>query len=56
VKEESVKIINMAGTQMEETAKGTDLGKKIFEIMMQLENSPTQVAISVIKKEVRVIF
>lgn len=55
-KEEVIKIINIAATQVAPDAKGTELNQKIFEILMKLEVSPTQVAINQIKKEVRQLF
>jgi hypothetical protein len=55
-KEEVIKIINIAATQVAPDAKGAELSQKIFEILMKLEVSPTQVAINQIKKEVRQLF
>jgi hypothetical protein len=55
-KEEVIKIINIAATQVAPDAKGAELSQKIFEILMKLEVSPTQVAINQIKKEVRHLF
>jgi hypothetical protein len=55
-KDETVKVINMAGAQMQPNATGADLGQKIFEIMMKLEHSPTEIAIMQLKKEIRQIF
>ena len=52
-KEEVIKVINIAGTQMKDNATGVELGQKIFEIMMQLENSPTRIAINMLKKEIK---
>ena len=55
-KDESVKIINLAGAQMEASATAADLGQKIFEIMMKFEHAPTQIAIQILKKEIRQLF
>lgn len=55
-KDETIKVVNLAGAQMNDNATGSDLGQKIFEIMMKLEVAPTQIAILQIKKEVRQLF
>lgn len=55
-KDESLKIVNIAGAQMKSGTKGADLGQKIFEIMMKLEKSPSQIAILILKKEIRQLF
>ena len=55
-KDESLKIINLAGAQMKPDSKGTDLGQKIFEIMMKLDKSPSQIAVLILKKEIRQLF
>lgn len=55
-KEEVIKVINVAATQMKDDATGTELTRKIFEILLKLEVSPTQMAITTIKKEVRQLF
>lgn len=55
-KDETIKVVNLAAAQMEDTSTGNDLSKKIFEIMMKLEMAPTQIAINQLKKEIRQIF
>lgn len=55
-KEEVIKVINIAFSQMKEDASGAELSKQIFEILMKLEASPTQIASMQIKKEVRQLF
>jgi len=55
-KDESLKAIAIASTQVPPNANGMDLAQKIFEIMSKLEGSPTQVAINQIKKEIRQLF
>jgi hypothetical protein len=55
-KDEMVRVINLAGTQMSDASMGADLGQKIFEIMIKLEKSPTQMAINVLKNEIRQLF
>ncbi len=55
-KDESLKIINLAGAQMKPDANGAELGQKIFEIMMKLDKSPSQITILILKKEIRQLF
>ena len=55
-KEEVIQIINMAFSKMPKDANGAQLSKQIFEILMKLESTPTQVAINQVKKEVRQLF
>lgn len=52
-KEETVKVINIASTQMKENSTGNDLSQKIFEIILKLEKSSTKICIDALKKEVR---
>lgn len=56
VKEETIKIINIAGANLPENAKGADLAKNIFEILTSLEKQPAQFAILTLKKEIRQLF
>lgn len=55
-KDESLKVITIAGSQMDSVATGANLGQKIFEIMSTLNASPTQIAIDTLKVEIRQIF
>ena len=55
-KDETLKIVNMAGANAPDIATGNDLSQKIFEIMSKLETAPTQIAINQLKKEIRQIF
>lgn len=55
-KEEVIKIINIAATQVKDDATGMELSQKIFEIIMKLEASPTQLAVNQLKKEIRQLF
>lgn len=50
-KEEVVKIINMAGTKVGDTALATDLSRAVLEITAQLEKQPTDIAINYLKAE-----
>ena len=55
-KAELFKAINMAGAQMKPTSNAAELGQKIFEIMLKLDKSPSQIAILILKKEIRQLF
>lgn len=50
-KEETIKIINIAGNQMQPTATGTDLAAKIFEIVAEVGKLPTEITVDYLKKE-----
>ena len=50
-KEESIRLINLAASQMFEQANSLDLSAKIMEIMAQLETMPSEVAVSFLKQE-----
>ncbi|GAA0875163.1 hypothetical protein GCM10009118_15710 [Wandonia haliotis] len=55
-KEEIIKIINMAGNQMDATATATDLAQKIFEISSEITPLPTEVAAHYLKEELQQLF
>tara|TARA_R110002072_G_scaffold302402_1_gene485118 strand:+ start:45085 stop:45606 length:522 start_codon:yes stop_codon:yes gene_type:complete len=55
-KEETIKIINLAGRQMTATSNGMDLSGKIFEICSEVGVLPTEIAVDVLKKEVQQLF
>lgn len=55
-KEETIKIINIAGNQMGPTSTGTDLAAKIFEIVAEVGQLPTEIAVEYLKKEVQELF
>ena len=50
-KEESIRLINLAASQMEPTATSLDLSAKIMELLSQLEAMPSEVAVSFLKQE-----
>jgi hypothetical protein len=54
-KDETIKIINMAATNLPPTAMCLDLAKSIFEITAQLNNQPTDRAIMYLKGELNKI-
>jgi hypothetical protein len=55
-KEETIKMINIAATKVNDNAKGVELSKMVLEMSMQIEKMPTQVAIDFIKEEARSFF
>lgn len=55
-KEETIKIINLAGNQMHGTAMGMDLSSKIFEIAAEIGKLPTEITIDYLKKELQELF
>lgn len=55
-KEETIKIINIAGNAMEETATGMDLSAKIFEIVAEVGDLPTEITIKFLKEELQRLF
>ena len=52
-KEEVIKLIHMAGSQMDEKATSIQLSGKIMEIVVQLDQFPTEIAVDALKKEFR---
>ncbi|MEX1191753.1 MAG: hypothetical protein WEA99_07240 [Brumimicrobium sp.] len=55
-KEETIKIINIAAKQMDENASATDLSNKIFEIISEIEELPTEITIKLLKEELQRLF
>lgn len=55
-KEESIRLINLAASQMGEQSSSLDLSAKIMEIMSQLETMPSEVAVSFLKQEFQALF
>ena len=55
-KDETVKIINLAGQQMGPTSNGLDLAGKIFEIVGEVGVLPTEIAVKALKEEVQTLF
>ena len=55
-KEELVKLINLAASQVQENATAIDLSAKIFELVAQLEKLPSEVATEFLKKEFQELF
>lgn len=55
-KDESLKVVRIAASKVAPDANAIQLGQKIFEIMVTLEKSPCQIAILILKKEIRQLF
>jgi hypothetical protein len=55
-KEETIKIINIAGNQMQATSMGLDMSSKIFEICAEVGKLPTEITIEYLKKELQELF
>ena len=55
-KEETVKIINLAGNQMSAAATGMDLSAKIFEIVAEIGQLPTEITVEYLKRELQDLF
>ncbi len=50
-KDETVKIINIAGEKMSATSMSTDLAQKIFEMVGEIGELPSEIAVEYLKKE-----
>ena len=55
-KEETIKIINIAGNQMASTSTGMDLSGKIFELVAEIGQLPSEITVEILKKEVQDLF
>ena len=55
-KDETIRIINLAGEKTKKDAKSIDLSSNIFEIIKGLEVLPTEVAVNILKKEIQSLF
>lgn len=55
-KEETIKIINIAGNQMQATSMGLDLSAKIFEIVAEIGQLPSEITVDYLKKEFQEMF
>lgn len=55
-KEETIKIINIAASKVNDNAKAIELSKMILELSMQVDKMPTQISIDFIKEEARSFF
>lgn len=55
-KEETIKIINLAGSQMDATSMSSDLAAKIFEIVAEVGKMPTEITVDFLKTELQKLF
>jgi len=55
-KDETVKIIHLAGQQLDATATAMDLSAKIFEIVGEIGELPSDIAVKALKEEVQALF
>lgn len=55
-KEESIRIINLAGDTLEPTAMSLDLATRILEITAEVGTMPTDIATEYLKKELQELF
>lgn len=55
-KEETVKIINIAASRVDDQSPSIELSKVLLDMAVQIEKLPTQLAIDLLKEEVRSIF
>ena len=55
-KEETIKIINIAGNQMTVTSTGMELSGKIFELVAEIGLLPSEITVEALKKEVQELF
>jgi len=54
-KEETINILNIAANELEKDNSGADLSRKIFEKMMLIPKSPSQIALDYIRQELKAI-
>lgn len=55
-KEESIKMVNVAASQVSPQSPSIDLVRKILEVVMEFEHIPAQAAIDAIKRESRTLY
>lgn len=55
-KEENIKFINATAAKMKDDASSNDLAMNLLKIIANAENTPNDVAVELIKKEVRRLF
>jgi len=55
-KEETIKIIHLAGKQMNSSSSNTDLANKVFEIVANIGELPTEITIKALKEEFQRLF
>ena len=55
-KDETVKILNLAGNQMGPTSTAMDLASKVFEMVGEIGTLPSEIAVDMLKQEVQGLF
>jgi hypothetical protein len=55
-KEETIKIINIAGSQLEATATGMELSSKILELVAEIGELPNEIVVEQLKSELQGLF
>ena len=55
-KDETIRIINLAGEKTKKDAKSIELSSNIFEIIKELEALPTEIAVNILKKDIQTLF
>ena len=55
-KEETIKIINIAGNQLEATATGMELSSKILELVAEIGELPNEIVVEQLKSELQRLF
>jgi hypothetical protein len=55
-KEEVVKLVNLAAAKVAPDAPSSELSTKIFEILVETQQNPTDYALEVVKKEISIYF
>lgn len=55
-KEEMINIVNTAYSSLGPNAVGLDLSKRVFEVMMKMDNIPTNKALDFLRKEFHLLF
>lgn len=55
-KEETIRLVNIAASQMKDDATGIDLSTEIFALTAKMDRLPTEITIEFLKKELRAKF
>ena len=55
-KEEVVKLVNLAAAKVAPDAPSSELASKIFEVLVETQQNPTDYALEVVKKEISIYF
>ena len=55
-KDETVKILNLAGNHMEPTSNAMDLASKAFELVGEIGTLPSEIAVDLLKQELQGLF